>query len=319
MVFLATQEEEAVQRWVRREFLELEREIAKGWRRMLLGIDLNAMSKKVLDALGGHWRQPTSLEDARKLTDTIIDNIDPEWLLRLGLEILGLPEATEHVISDWIVHRRKPLRQFRPYFLHMLSINIFFCLILPTQLLKNVKQSHQVDLAYLYYLPFCCVFTSRDNFHAQVAPLFLSPAQRFVHGDELKGDLKKLDEHYKRLPAEVREQGLYGFAAAPPPHPDEYLTTRLWNMYMQNPRAEPSNTNVPPDVRDALREMINRYETKAQRVPEGQGFDMEDLSFVTVKRSVWATKGSYSRFSRDVIEKSPKDQSKAPHREPTAL
>lgn len=35
MVFLATQEEEAVQRWARREFLELERGIARGWRRML--------------------------------------------------------------------------------------------------------------------------------------------------------------------------------------------------------------------------------------------------------------------------------------------
>jgi hypothetical protein len=46
----------------------------------------------------------------------------------------------------------------------LLTINIFFCLVLPTQLLRNVKPSHQVDLAYLYYLPFCSVFTSKDNF-----------------------------------------------------------------------------------------------------------------------------------------------------------
>ena len=74
----------------------------------------------------------------------------------------------------------------------MLSINIFFGLVLPTQLLRNVKQSHHIDLAYLYYLPFCAVFTSRDNFHVQVAPLFMHAAQQFIHGDDLKADLKRL-------------------------------------------------------------------------------------------------------------------------------
>jgi hypothetical protein len=54
----------------------------------------------------------------------------------------------------------------------MLSINIFFALVLQTQLLSKVKASHQIDLAYLYYLPFCAVFSSRDNFHVRVAPLF---------------------------------------------------------------------------------------------------------------------------------------------------
>jgi hypothetical protein len=39
----------------------------------------------------------------------------------------------------------------------MLSINIFFALVLQTQLLSKVKASHQIDLGYLYYLPFCAV------------------------------------------------------------------------------------------------------------------------------------------------------------------
>ena len=62
------------------------------------------------------------------------------------------------------------------------------------ELLRKVKPSDQIDLAYLYYLPFCAVFSSRDNFHVQVAPLFLRPTQQFVHGDALKADLKKLNE-----------------------------------------------------------------------------------------------------------------------------
>jgi len=75
----------------------------------------------------------------------------------------------------------------------------FFCLVIPTQLLRNVKESHQIDLAYLYYLPFCSVFTSTDRFHAQIVPLFLNPRQTFVNGIELKEDLKKLDDYYSQL------------------------------------------------------------------------------------------------------------------------
>jgi hypothetical protein len=56
-----------------------------------------------------------------------------------------------------------------------------------------VKQRHQVDLAYLYYFPFCSVFTPEDRFHAQIAPLFMNKRQTFVHGDELKEDLARLE------------------------------------------------------------------------------------------------------------------------------
>lgn len=85
LIVRPSKEEEAAQRWSRHEFLDLERQIAKDWRRMISQIDLKAMSKRVLSSLGP-WRKPTSLQDARSMTDTIIDNVDPEWLLRFGLE-----------------------------------------------------------------------------------------------------------------------------------------------------------------------------------------------------------------------------------------
>lgn len=33
---------------------------------------------------------------------------------------------------------------------------------------------------------FCSVFTSKDNFHVQIVPLFLDPTQTFVNGIDLK-------------------------------------------------------------------------------------------------------------------------------------
>jgi len=225
VIFEPSREAQAISRWGKREFLELERNTARQWRRALIGIDLNAMVQSVMGALGP-WRKPKSLQDARTMTDTIVDNMEPEWLIRFGLDLLGASETVEYVVSGWIQKRRPPLRDHLPYFVFMLTINIFSCLVLPTQLLSNVKPSHKIDLAYLYYLPFCSVFTSKDNFHADIVPLFLSPEQTFVNGAELKEDLRRLVAKYEALPADVLKTGLIHFAAYPPDDTG-FLITRL--------------------------------------------------------------------------------------------
>jgi hypothetical protein len=121
--------------------------MAKQWRRSLTAVDFDAMVKRVLGRLGP-GRTPKTLADAKQIADTVIDYMDPEWLLRFGLDLLCVREATDFVINDWVNRRRPPLREHVPYFVFMLTINIFFCLVLPTKLLRNVKASHQVDLAY---------------------------------------------------------------------------------------------------------------------------------------------------------------------------
>jgi len=97
------------------------------------------------------------------MTDIIIDNMDQQWLLGFGIDLLGVSDLKEQAISDWVGKRRPSLRQCVPYFIFMLSVNLFFCLALPTQLLRNVKPSHHIDLAYLYYLPFCSIFMNASK------------------------------------------------------------------------------------------------------------------------------------------------------------
>jgi hypothetical protein len=46
------------------------------------------------------------------------------------------------------------------------------------------------------------VFTSKDNFHAHIVPLFLDSHQTFVNGIDFKEDLKKLDAYYSAMPEE---------------------------------------------------------------------------------------------------------------------
>jgi hypothetical protein len=307
MIFQRSKEEEALDRWSRREFREVERTIAKDWRQALSQIDLDAASKPVLAELG-HWKKPKTLVEAKQITDMIIDNMDPEWLLGFGLRLLGLPEATQWVLNDWIGKRRPPIREHVPYFIFMLSINIFFHLVLPTELLRRVKPSHQVDLAYLYYLPFCTVFTSKDRFHEQIVPLFLDPFQTFVSGEDLKAEMKKLVDHYSRLTESELDEGLINFAPYPPDETD-FLTTRLWDKYLPGWRSKISYIDhEDPDYNKKTIDMVNSYDDTAPGVHSHDEHDVDKLHHVTVKRMVYPKKGKWLRFSRGMIEQIAKEK-----------
>ncbi len=302
MIFERSKEQEAFSRWVKREFLDIERTIAKEWRKALTAIDLDGMVKTVMAELG-HWRKPKSLADAKQIADTIIDSMDPEWLLRFGLDLLGVPESSDWVINDWNARRRPPLRDYVPYFIFMLTINIFFCVVLPTQLLSKVKPSHKVDLAYLYYLPFCSVFTSKDNFHAQIVPLFLSTGQMFVNGIDLKEDLTKLVAHYSALPENVLKSGLNHFAGYPPEDPT-FLTTQLWDKYLPGWRTSKQRpqTEHDPESEKKLVEELNQM-TDSPELTAHDERDIDKLSYVTIRRSVRPRKGKWLRFSEEQIQR----------------
>lgn len=298
IVYRKSKEQEALQRWTRREFLEVERTIAKEWRRSLTGVDFGVMVKQVMRSLGP-WRMPKTLEDAKQIAETVIDYVDPEWLLRFGIDLLGVPEATEWVVNDWVERRRPPLREHVPYFVFMLTINIFFCLVVPTQLLKNVKPSHQIDLAYLYYLPFCSVFTSKDNFHAEIVPLFLNPHQTFVNGIDFKEDLRKLDAHYSALPEEVLRTGLINFARTPPDD-QNFLTTRLWDKYLPRWREIRDAPKAPqdPEADKKLIDEINTLSDSPELRPHDER-DTEKINYVTIIKDVRLRKGKWRRFSEE--------------------
>jgi hypothetical protein len=296
VIFQPGPEAAALRRWSRKEFLEAEREHARDWRRALSRIDLKEMADQVAKAIGP-WRKPRSLQDARELTDKMIDNLDPEFLLHFGLDLVGVPEATEWVVNDWISKRRKPLRTTYPYFIHILSINIFFSLVYPMQLLKNVKPSHQVDLAYLYYLPFCAVFTSRDNFHVQVAPLFMNAAQTFVHCDDLKADLARLNDLYLALPEIERAKGFYVYALHPPDD-STYLTSRLWDIYLPYWRQNsPNRSEVPVEKKKALDDLLAVFHAKTANMVPGSMPGFDDRDFMEINASPKTVKGPYVRIA----------------------
>ncbi len=292
-------EEEALHRWASGEFLIVERQFAKEWRKTLMQIDHATLVSEVRSNLGP-WRKPKTLEDARELTNIMIDNLDPETILRFGINHFRVPEAVDWAVNDWVSKRRPALREYVPYLIHMLSINIFFALVQPTQLFRDVKESHQIDLAYLYYLPFCSVFSSKDRFHRQIVPLFLTDHQTFVEGHELKAELQKLDAHYSAFPDEIKAQGFYSYATLPP-EDTTFLTARLWDKYLPAWRhKDPSQPDLnDPAIQADIMEQIRKFDPDAPGVQLHDERDVDKLDFVTISRRVRAQRGKWRLFSKE--------------------
>src|SRR5712692_675281 len=228
IVLQRTQEDEAFHRWQRHEFLDVERLAAKRWRRDLANIS-HDKAYTTLQKWFAEGAKPKTLSEVKSFADSKIDSSEREPCLRLGMSILGVaPSRQELVVTRWQSVGKPPISEFAPYFRYLFSVELFFYLGIAADLISRVRPSNKVDLAYLYYLPFCKVFTSNDSLHERMVPVFLRANQTFVKGIELKADLAKLDQHYSRLPKDVTDRGLFHFAAYPPTD-SSFLVTKLWD------------------------------------------------------------------------------------------
>jgi hypothetical protein len=235
VIYEMSKEEEAFDRWQHRQFLDLERQIVKVWRRNVTNIDHSA-NYALFKEFYGSFRKPRTLADAKHIADTLIDLMDEEKAIRFGLALLGVPiDFHDRVIGRWVAGGKRPIGEFAPYFRHMFSVDFFFKLAIAADLISRVrlagKADSKVDIAYLYYLPCCMVFVSSDKLHERVVPLFLRDNQSLLRGPGTEDDLKRIDEYYAQLPPELTSQGLYKFARSPPDGVAP-LVTRLWDKHL---------------------------------------------------------------------------------------
>jgi hypothetical protein len=298
-----TQEEEALQRWYEGEFLDVERQIAKLWRRALSNPDY-----KGLYDFFQKWfviAKPKSLTEAKTLADAYIDGSPREGSLRFGMALLGVSEpAQREVVERWRSVGGPPSRQFAPYFRHVYGVDLFFNLAIAADQISRVrpvgKADNRVDIAYLYYLPFCMVFTSSDNLHERLVPLFLREDQSFVKGQALKADLRRLDEHYSALPEAVKRTGFHKFATCPP-EDTSFLVTQLWDKHLPRWRKlKAERTEPDPSKHEELVAELNRVARAAESSDPAERLSSEQTEFVQIKRSVTRQKGKWDRFGPDV-------------------
>ena len=201
-------ESEAFERWQQGDYLGVEHQFARSWRGGLSNLDL----KEVLLNSGlpkGARLNIKDLAAAKSCADRFVGGERNRFsTLKGALQTLGVPEDMwPQIIQRWKAAGGPPLKEFAPFAAHVFSVDIFFFVSLAAGHISTERSSNQVDIAYLYYLPFCMVFVSGDKLHRRTVPLFLQDDQVFVWAPDLKADLSRIDAYFSGFPEAVRDLG----------------------------------------------------------------------------------------------------------------
>jgi len=282
-------EMEAFERWQKSEFAEVERLYAKAWRRGLDSVDLNA----IVQNLGLAAPIRADAAEIKSWADSVVAGRRNRFgTLKASLEILGVPETFRPtILARWKSAGGPPLNEFAPYAAHVLAVDLFFVFGLAAGVISANRASNMVDIAYLYYLPFCMVFVSGDKLHRRIVPHFIRKDQDFVWAPDLKADLAKLDSHFSSFPEEVKAKGLFKFAGWPPEQ-TEFLTTRLWDRHLPDWRRIASAPRTPDSAEEHGKLIAWLDEIDAAR-PASKAVGVDEARFMKTERYVRASKGKW--------------------------
>ncbi len=309
VIFQESPEVEASHRWERGQFLDLERTEAKKWRQELKEMkEEDYMDFQKIFTMTG---TPKDLEELKERVDMFVDMIKEKEGFSACMTQMGIiPKARELVIKKWEENGSKPIKEYAPYFSYIFSIDLFFYMGTAANLFKEFRhpQTHKVDIAYLYYLPFCSIFTSSDKIHITLTPIFMRPDQTFISGTDLKADFAKLDVHYDKLPDEVKERGSFVFAPCPPDD-TSFLTTKLWDKYMaktwrslkDHVRKFDGTDKIDPEIEKALFEKLKKFTKEAKPVEPSQVSNSDEADNMMLNHKVSARKGKWKKFSAEVL------------------
>ena len=294
-----SEEAKAFQRWQRGNFYDVERLHARSWRAQVESINLDAIEKS-MKKIGVTAKTCKSMGAALKFADDALFGLTKTPARFDGaLEVLGVPRQLRSTIKNRWKYRGKPsLRIFAPYAAHMLRVELFFRVALGANLIASTRPSHQIDMAYLFYLPFCMIFVSSDKLHKQCAPLFLRPDQKFVWGHELKTDLAVLNAHYSAFPTEIKQQGIYKFAKELPEE-SQGIIRNLFEYYSPN-LLKSSEFRDPNEIKKNTHDEILEDMKKWDAAPSAGTSRNHELETMIIKRSVSRVRGSWVQFGPEV-------------------
>lgn len=294
VVFDEAPEAEALHRWQKHEFLEVERGLAKHWREAL-----RTQQVRQIDTA-------KQFPDGRPRTFAEVKAYAESYMRRPGgpaflaaLNILAVPAADRALVFQrWLDYGSPPISVFAPFAAYVATVTLFFELAVSLSLISDQRPSNAVDIAYLFYLPFCMVFTSDDKLHKKIVPLFLRADQAFVTGEDLKADLKRLDEYFSGQPAEVLQRGLMHFE---PPFDGDYLTTRLWKRFLPGWK-HPSERSAIKTTPEQQAKIVEEFNQRAE-APEGPPVSGDAADYIVIHRQYPVRMGKWQIIAEDVAQR----------------
>jgi hypothetical protein len=298
----------AFARWQQGDFLGVERDFAQRWRSALSTMDLPSFYP-IVRSLGGGKTKLRDLAEARAIAERMVRGDGRRYTtLKVAFEMLRIrPNERPGILKRWKQAGGPSLTEFAPYTAYSLMVDLFFYLCLDAGPISSERPSNRVDVAYLYYLPFCMIFTSGDKLHQKITPLFLRDDQMFLWAPDLREDLKRLDAHFATLPEAVKAQGIKMFASHPPLDGD-YLTTKLWDRFLLPIWREPSRpaSETTTVKTQALVKANSDSESREKKLGEpvsSMPGKLEDLDHVVLQRRVHGRRGKWQILPSAVIER----------------
>lgn len=267
-------EDRTLRRWMEQGFHDQERQHATGYRSRARSLDLEAFVRATKAVRPKGAKLAETLPDVLAAVDALIDNEATQFrTLNLALEHFDQPQRSRsHVKKQWVAYGRPPIRNFLPYTHHCLRVSMLFYMGVGLGIIPQ-RPTNFIDMQYLFYLPFCMIFTSADKLHHDMAPLFTNARCLYVTCDELQAGLRTLADHYERHAEELKRQGSARFARYPPLELDTVVhrlydrTLPSWRRLASEPPVE-ITPELNARIMERMRPMHEAIE-RARRQQEG--------------------------------------------------
>ena len=282
-------EQKAAREWQKGNFSESEKILAAQWRSYVKQIDLQVIREQ-WSGVKNKIPECNSFSYLLSLTDSFIANVQRQDQLIFAF-LDGLPldqQLSSKIFYRWQSENFKFIKDFAPYFYFVNRINTAFHIGLVYNLVSSkASDKTSIDLEYLYYLPFCNIFSSRDNFHKDFGVNFLFEDQTFIDGDELKADLGNIILKLESEDGELKIDWDENFHLEPPDDKDSF-TYKMWRKYL--PSWHPGwfyRKSAYPQKDEKLSSELN------ERVQQFENIDFDPFEKFKDKETDFTTTVSY--------------------------
>lgn len=228
IIIKQSEEECAIERWRIGHFSVQEFLYSSEWRKTTKTIDLEKVKKSLKKIYSLNVKLTNFEEISNHIEDYFHKNKTNFRIIKTIYEEFEIPN--KYYLKSFIIwnnSKSKIVADIFPYSVYCIKLKMFFELSLLNDLI-GTRSTNLVDLEYIYYLPFCRVFSSGDKFHKRILPILLnSQKQDFIANDVLKEDLNNI---YEDLRNKKNEFNLMDY----PSPPAKSITAKLYKKLIKN-------------------------------------------------------------------------------------
>ncbi len=230
-----TEEHMRLLRWGFEKPTALDEQSANEWKQAIVSVNLEK-AKAHLKLSNPEFPRVKSFAELGNAVDGLLRFTDQRVALEMCLEDAHIEDdLRKEVRTRWEKDQSQKLWAFAPYAYHCFRIRMLFHLGLANDLVTT-RSSNTADLIYLYYVPFCNVFSSNDKLHDNFAPLVSRPDQYFIRTDLLRSDFEAIEMFWAHLSLEQKRMWFDRFGHWPPRNGGSF-TYRMWMRKMKLPEG----------------------------------------------------------------------------------